>query len=101
MQTHPQMQEEELLEQAVAQLNAKLLGLILGLMLGIGLFIATIILVIKGGPDPGRHLGLLSQYFPGYDITVTGSFLGFGYAFGVGYAIGALIGAVYNRLAHT
>jgi ABC-type nitrate/sulfonate/bicarbonate transport system permease component len=100
MQTQPQLQEEELLEQAVARLNARLVGLILGLIMGVGLFLATIVLVIKGGPDPGAHLGLLSQYFPGYSITMIGSFLGFAYGFGVGYVIGALIGAVYNRLAH-
>ena len=34
----------------------------------------------------GQHLGLLSIYFPGYDVTWGGAFLGFIYGFFVGYA---------------
>lgn len=91
--------EEEILEKAVIRLNAKLLGTVFGLILGFGLFAATMILVIKGGPNPGEHLGLLSQFFPGYSITFVGSMVGFLYAFVVGFAIGAVVGAVYNKVA--
>jgi len=92
--------EEEMLEHAVVQLNAKLLGTILGLMLGGALFVATNFLVLKGGPNPGPHLALLSQFFPGYRVTFFGSIIGFAYGFGLGFALGAVLGAVYNRLAH-
>ncbi len=91
--------EEELISKAVIRLNAKLLGIVLGLLMGAGLFIATVILVIRGGPDPGAHLGLLSQFFPGYTVTWVGSVVGFLYAFLVGFAIGAVLGAVYNKVA--
>jgi hypothetical protein len=73
-------------------------GIAVGLMLGLGLLVATVALVIKGGPDPGPHLSLLAIYFPGYSVTWLGSFIGFVYAFVVGYAIGRTVAAIYNRL---
>jgi hypothetical protein len=91
--------EEELISKAVIRLNAKLLGIVLGLLMGMGLFFATVVLVIRGGPDPGAHLGLLAQFFPGYTVTWVGSVIGFLYAFLVGFAIGAVLGAVYNKVA--
>ena len=90
--------EEELLLQAVARLNARVLGLVTGLLAGTGLLLATLILVLKDGPTPGRHLALLSQYFPGYTVTVAGACLGFVYAFLAGYVAGYAVGKVYNRI---
>ena len=89
---------EQELRQAVARLNERAWGITGGLLMGLGLFIATIILVIKGGPNPGPHLSLLKVYFPGYRVTFLGSLVGFVYAFVLGYALGRLIGSVYNLL---
>ena len=86
------------LKRAVARLNARAWGITVGLLLGGGLFLATNILVLKGGPNPGPHLGLLHVYFPGYRVTFLGSVVGFVYAFVLGYALGRLIGSVYNFL---
>ena len=86
------------LGRAIAKLNARAWGITVGLLLGCGLFLATLILVIRGGPNPGAHLSLLRIYFPGYRVTLLGSFVGFVYAFVLGYALGRLIGTVYNRL---
>jgi len=83
---------------AILRLNGRAWGIALGLLLGGGLFLATIVLVIKGGPDVGQHLSLLSVFFPGYRVTVLGSLIGFVYAFVLGYALGRLVGSVYNRL---
>ena len=91
--------EEELIEKAVVRLNAKLLGIVLGLVLGSGLFLATNFLVLKGGQKVGQHLGLLAQYFPGYQVTFLGSLIGFSYAFVLGFVIGAALGFVYNKVA--
>jgi hypothetical protein len=91
--------DEELMETAVARLNAKLTGLVFGLLLGFGLFLATNILVLKGGDPVGPHLGLLDQFFPGYSVTFLGSLVGFFYAFLVGYVVGAAVGFVYNKIA--
>ena len=93
--------EDDALRKAVAHLNAKLLGVVLGLITGFALFLATIILVLKGGPVVGPHLGLLSQFFPGYRVTFVGAIIGFFYAFVAGFLIGAALGIVYNQIAKT
>ena len=91
--------EEEIIERVAVRMNATMIGLVLGLLCGTGLFLATVWLVIKGGPNPGAHLVLLGQYFPGYSVTFLGGVLGFIYAFLVGFVTGAVLGAVYNKLA--
>lgn len=93
----PEPTEVEL-RRAIQRLNARAWGIAVGLLGGLGLFIATNVLVIKGGPNVGAHLGLLSQYFPGYRVTFVGSFIGFVYMFVLGYILGRLIGTVYNKL---
>lgn len=90
--------ERHNLNAAILRLNSRAWGIALGLLLGGGLFLATIVLVIKGGPDVGQHLNLLSVFFPGYRVTVLGSLVGFVYAFVLGYALGRVVGTVYNRL---
>jgi len=92
------IEEGQNLNAAILRLNGRAWGIALGLLLGGGLFLATIVLVIKGGPDVGQHLSLLSVFFPGYRVTVLGSLIGFVYAFVFGYALGRLVGTVYNRL---
>lgn len=89
---------DQALQVAIRRLNARAWGIAIGLLAGVGLFIATNVLVIKGGPNVGQHLRLLSVYFPGYSVTFVGSLVGFVYAFVVGYGLGRLIGSVYNRL---
>ena len=91
--------EDEVLKKAIAHLNATLLGTVLGLIMGFGLFLATMILVLKGGPAVGRHLTLLNQFFPGYSVTLLGGIIGFFYAFAIGFLIGAALGTVYNQIA--
>ena len=93
----PSVNEVELYR-AIQRLNERAWGVAVGLLGGVGLFVATNILVIRGGPTVGQHLGLLAQYFPGYRVTFVGSFIGFVYVFVLGYVLGRLIGKVYNRL---
>lgn len=89
----------EALRQTLLRLNARAWGIAVGLLFGLGLFVATTILVVKGGPDVGSHLSLIGQFLPGYRVSIPGAFIGFGYLFVIGYAIGRTIGAVYNALA--
>ena len=90
--------ESQELKRTLARLNARAWGIAIGFLMGGGLFMATVILVMKGGHDRGQHLGLLRAYFPGYSVSTVGSFIGFVYGFVLGYAIGRVIGTVYNRL---
>ena len=89
--------EDETLQNALLRLNARAWGIGMGLSLGVLLFLATNILVVRGGPNVGQHLELLSIYLPGYSVSFVGSLIGFVYAFVGGYALGRLIGAVYNQ----
>ena len=91
-------QSDASLNAAILRLNGRPWGIAAGMLLGGGLFLATNILVLKGGVDVGKHLRLLGVFFPGYSVTFVGSIIGFIYAFVLGYAIGRLIGGVYNKL---
>jgi hypothetical protein len=88
--------EEDALLKEVIRLSRNVLGLTLGILFAAGIFLATNILVLKGGPTVGTHLQLLNQYFPGYRVTFAGSLLGAAYGFAVGYVSGWVIAAVYN-----
>jgi hypothetical protein len=96
----PLSSAEEALVREVIRLSRNVLGLTLGFLCAAGLFLATNILVLKGGPNVGAHLQLLSQFFPGYRVTFVGSFLGLIYGFAVGYVSGWIIAAVYNRVVY-
>ena len=87
------------IQASLLRLNARAWGISAGLLLGGGLFLATIVLVIRGGETVGPHLSMLGVFFPGYSVTWPGAFIGFVYAFVLGYGLGRVIGSVYNRLA--
>ena len=86
--------------EALLQLNARVWGITVGLVAGLLLFVATNVLVLRGGDVVGPHLGLLGVYLPGYSVSFVGSLIGFVYAFVIGYAVGRLIGTVYNAVAN-
>lgn len=92
-------EDDALDEGYLVRLNGHAWGAALGVLCGLGLFLATVVLVIKGGQDVGSHLGLLSQYLPYYDVDWTGAFMGFGYGALLGYALGRLVCGVYNATA--
>jgi hypothetical protein len=89
------------LDQAIRRLNARAWGISVGLICGLGLFLATNLLILRGGPNVGQHLGLLRAYFPGYSVTFVGSLVGFVYTFVIGYGLGRVIGTVYNKLVES
>lgn len=91
-------EETRALRATLTRLNARAWGIAAGLLFGGGLFVATIVLVVQGGPHMGQHLILLRAYLPGFSVSVGGSFIGFIYGFVIGYALGRIIGTVYNRL---
>jgi hypothetical protein len=90
--------QDEILDTTIRRLNGRAWGIAVGLLLASGLFLATNILVVKGGPNVGQHLKLLAVYFPGYRVTFLGSLIGSVYAFVLGYGLGRLVGIVYNQM---
>jgi hypothetical protein len=91
--------EDELLAQAILRLNGWILGTVFGILGGLVVFLATIWLVLKGGPVVGPHLSLLSQFFIGYSVTYTGSVIGAVYGFVCGFVAGWIIAFIYNKVA--
>ena len=84
----------------VARIRVPGLAAAAGILCGGALFLATLVLVMRDGAEPstGYHLGLLSNYLPGYTVTFGGAFLGFFYFLIVGGALFAVTGTLYNAL---
>jgi hypothetical protein len=93
-------EDEKTLEKVVLtrllRLNATVQGVVTGIVAGLGIFVATNWLVIKGGDEIGPHLGLLGQFFIGYEVTFVGSLIGFVYAFVTGFIVGYGVARTYN-----
>lgn len=91
--------EREIISTTIARLRAGIMAIVCGLLAGTGLLVATIWLVLRGGPNVGQHLILLRNYLPGYTVTPGGAVLGFVYGFVLGGAVGWSTAWVYNRVA--
>jgi hypothetical protein len=100
VQSRDRLSEHEAreLQRVLLRVNEQGWGIAIGLVFGLGLFVATAVLVMRGGESVGAHLQLLSVYFPGYRVSYVGSVIGFVYAFVIGYGVGRTIGTVYNRI---
>ena len=96
MRTDPKAKEE--ISQAVAKIQVGVLAVVCGLMGGLGLFIMTVWLLLQGGPQVGSHLQLLSNYFIGYSVTWSGSFVGLFYGAMTGGLLGWANGIIYNKI---
>lgn len=91
-------QERQILRAAVARLRAGIVAVVFGMVCGVGLFVATVWLLIRGGPYVGRTLGLLGNYFPGYSVTWPGAVLGLVYGALFGSIVGWCTAWVYNQV---
>lgn len=88
--------EEKVIEVAFAKIDPLALGVAVGVVSGLGIFMASAILLLKGGPVVGPMLSLLGNYFLGFDITWAGAFLGLLETGLVGFAVGALAAGLRN-----
>jgi hypothetical protein len=86
-------------QRRILRLDATIWGISAGFLCGLGLFAATIILVLRGGQQVGKHLNLLGHFYPGYQVSYVGSLLGFAYAFATGFIVTWLFVSVYNLVA--
>jgi len=89
---------ERVIVEAFARLDQTALGLAVGAVCGLTVFLATVTLILKGGPVVGPKLALLGQFFFGYTVTVSGAFVGLVYGFISGFVFGWLIGFFRNTL---
>jgi hypothetical protein len=92
----------DIIHAAIARLRAHVMAVVFGFSGGTLLFLITIWLVIRGPAAPGEpvgpHLELLSQYFPGFEVSWVGSLIGFVYGALTGAVIGWVIAFVYNAI---
>lgn len=98
---HEEVRDEVLMgavEPALVKLDRVALGLSTGIASGVLLFLATLLLVLKGGDVIGPNLGLLDQYFLGYSVTGPGSVLGLGYGFITGFVAGWTFALMRNAI---
>ena len=100
--TPPAAAEEQgtdaLILQAFAKLDKVALGISFGSTLGLLIFLATVVLLFKGGSPLGPNLSLLTQYFIGYSVSWEGSVIGLGYGFLSGFVLGWSIALLRNVL---
>jgi protoporphyrinogen oxidase len=85
---HSKIKREKALVQVFARMDKFAFGMAVGTASGLLLFLATIWLILKGGENVGANLQLLSQYFPGYTVTLRGAFVGLGYGLLWGFLMG-------------
>lgn len=87
---------EKVIEAAFARLDPLALGAAFGFVASVGLFLATTILLVKGGPNMGANLSLLAQYFFGFTVTWKGAVLGLAQGGIGGFAVGYLVAGLRN-----
>jgi protoporphyrinogen oxidase len=92
---------DEALAEIFAKFDSVALGSAVGSVAGILAFLATAILLIKGGEVVGPTLSLLGSYFLGYEVSWPGAFLGLLEAgiggFGFGWVLASMINRVIDR----
>src|SRR5215212_8549811 len=90
---------QQLIESRVLRMNAGVLAVAASLLAGGALFVLTMILVLKGGPNPGAHLVLLSNFMPGYAVTFWGAVIGSIEAMVYAWAVVYVGARLYNWVA--
>ncbi len=87
---------ERVIEAAFAHLDPIALGAAFGIVSGLSLFLATAVLLLKGGPLVGKNLALLGQYLFGFRPTWGGALLGLLEAGLGGFAFGYVVAGLRN-----
>lgn len=90
--------EKDDISRVVVRIRTAALAVVFAIIGGLGLFLMTAWLLIKGGPQVGQHLKLLSNYFIGYSVTWRGSIIGFLYGALAGGVIGWSVSTLYNKV---
>jgi hypothetical protein len=85
----------------LAHLDPWALGVAGGTVCGFWLWLATVILLVRGGSTVGTNLSLLSQYFIGFRVTPLGSLAAFVYGFVTAFLIGYLFARLRNFMVHS
>jgi hypothetical protein len=85
-----------MVREAFARFDPVALGTAVGSIAGIGLFLATVILLLRGGKVVGPMLSLLGNYIIGYKVTWAGAFVGLFETTILGFVFGYLLAQAIN-----
>jgi hypothetical protein len=77
--------------------NLIVIAVTMGAVAGALLWLATAILLLRGGEHVGVHLGLLGVFLPGYSVTWPGAWVGLFWGFVAGAASGAILYSTYAK----
>ena len=89
---------EETIREAFGRYDPVALGAASGIVLGVGLFLATAVLLLRGGHPVGPNLSLLANYLLGFEVSWPGAFVGLAEAGLGGFAFGWLLARLVNAL---
>lgn len=92
---------EDSLFRSLVKMNMAIMGAIGALLSGVSLWLATAVLLWRGGDDVGKHLSLLAIFLPGYSVSWAGAWIGFFWGSVVGALSGALVYWSYARTLHS
>ncbi|MDE3050276.1 MAG: FAD-dependent oxidoreductase, partial [Nitrospirota bacterium] len=88
--------EDKVIEIAFAKIDPLALGVAVGVVSGLGIFMASAILLLRGGTVVGPTLSLLANYLFGFEVTWTGAVMGLFEGGMLGFAVGALAAGLRN-----
>lgn len=93
-----QPSDNPVLKPSILRLHGCSLGLAIGLMAGLGLFCSTSWLVVRGTAQESVHAALLSNYIPGYSVSILGGLIGAVELFILVFVACLLLASVYNKI---
>jgi len=79
------------------KLHSTALGFAFGIIWGVSLFLITLFSISSGYGD--KLLKGIASIYPGYSVTLKGSFLGLAYGFVDGFICAFIFGLIYNAIA--
>jgi len=85
---------DERLLHATIKLNTAMFAGVCAFIGGMTLLCVTYASLLRGLPNPGHYLGLLSVFLPGYSVSLEGAWVGLFW----GAVLGAFLGAVMYRV---
>ncbi len=84
------------IRRAFVRLHPLALGCGVGVAAGLAVGVATLLLWLRGGPEVGKNLKVLSSYFPGFSVDAAGAAVGALYGFAAGFVAGFAVAAFRN-----
>jgi hypothetical protein len=94
----PVSELDDLLRTAFARWDPTALGTAVGIVCGVGLFLATAVLLLRGGDAVGPRLALLGHFLIGYRVSWGGALLGMVEAGCIGFAVAYVLARGRNVL---